>query len=116
VTGRELPSLRSVFSSLDLFDWIVAENGALIHNPGTGEERLLCPAVSGELVTDLRKQGVVLSVGKCIVATVKPHDVEVFRAIRELNLGLQVIFNNESAMVLPRGINKSTALPRCCRS
>jgi hypothetical protein len=110
VTGRELPSLRSVFSSLDLFDWIVAENGALIHNPGTGDERLLCPAVSGELVANLRQQGVPLSVGNCIVATVKPHDGAALRAIRELNLGLQVIFNNESAMVLPRGTNKSTGL------
>lgn len=110
VTGRELPSLLSVFSGLDHFDWIVAENGALIHNPGTGEERLLCPAVSGELVADLRKQGVPLSVGKCILATVLPHDFAVLRAIRELNLDLQVILNNESAMVLPRGINKSTGL------
>ena len=57
VTGRELPSLRSVFSSLDLFDWIVAENGALIHNPGTGDERLLCPAVSGELVAICASRG-----------------------------------------------------------
>jgi phosphoglycolate phosphatase (TIGR01487 family) len=110
VTGRELPSLRSVFSSLDLFDWIVAENGALIHNPGTGDERLLCPAVSAELVANLRNEGVPLSVGRCIVATVKPHDGAALRAIRELNLGLQVIFNNESAMVLPRGTNKSTGL------
>jgi phosphoglycolate phosphatase (TIGR01487 family) len=110
VTGRELPSLRSVFSRLDLFDWIVAENGALILNPGTGEERLLCPAVSGELVANLRKQGVALSVGKCIVATVRPHDGAVLRAIRELKLKLQVIFNQESVMILPRGTNKSTGL------
>lgn len=110
VTGRELPSLRSVFSNLDFFDWIVAENGAVIHNPGTGEERLLCPAVSGELVAKLRKQGVPLSVGNCIVATVKPHDVAVLRAIRELKLKLQVIFNQESVMILPHGTNKSTGL------
>lgn len=45
-----------------------------------------------------------------MVATVKPHDVAALRAIRQLNLGLQVIFNNESAMVLPRGTNKSTGL------
>src|ERR1700722_20570661 len=100
VTGRELPSLRSVFSSMHLFDRIVAENGALIHNPGTGEERLLCPAVSSELVTNLRQQGVPLSVGKCIVATVKPYDVAVSLAIRELKLKLQLIFNKESVIIL----------------
>ncbi len=110
VTGRELPSLRSVFSSLHLFDSIVAENGALLYDPLTGEERLLCPEVSCELVAHLRRQGVPLSVGKCIVATVRPHDVAVLPAIRQLNLSLQVIFNNESVMILPRGTNKSTGL------
>jgi len=111
VTGRELPSLRDVFSHLHLFDWIVAENGALLHHPETGEERLLCPAPSAELVANLRKQGVPLSVGRCIVATVRPpHDVAVLLAIKQLNLSLQVIFNKESVMVLPRGINKTTGL------
>jgi phosphoglycolate phosphatase (TIGR01487 family) len=110
VTGRELPSLRDVFSSLHLFDWIVAENGALLHRPATGEERLLCPPASGELVAHLRKQGIPLSVGKCVVATVIPHDAAVLLAIRELNLGLQIIFNKEAVMILPRGINKSTGL------
>lgn len=109
-TGRELPSLRLVFTSLHLFDRIVAENGALLHDPVTGEEQLLCPAVSGELVANLQRQGVPLSVGKCILATVRPHDADVLRAIRELNLSMQIIFNNESVMVLPRGINKSTGL------
>jgi len=110
VTGRELPSLRDVFSSLHLFDWIVAENGALLHRPATGEDRLLCPAVSCELVAHLWKKGVPLSVGTCIVATVRPHDAAVLLAIRELNLSLQIIFNKEAVMILPRGINKSTGL------
>jgi hydroxymethylpyrimidine pyrophosphatase-like HAD family hydrolase len=110
VTGRELPSLRDVFSSFHLFDWIVAENGALLHNPATRKERLLCPAASSELVADLRRQGVPLSVGRCIVATVRPHDAAVLLAIRELNLSLQVIFNKESVMILPRGTDKSTGL------
>lgn len=110
VTGRELASLRDVFSSFHLFDWIVAENGALLHNPATGEERLLCPAASSRIVSRLRRQGVPLSVGKCIVATVKPHEAAVLQAIQELNLSLQVILNKEAVMILPRGIDKSTGL------
>jgi hydroxymethylpyrimidine pyrophosphatase-like HAD family hydrolase len=110
-TGRELPSLRDVFSSLHLFDRIVAENGALLYHPETGEERLLCPAPSAELVASLRKQGVPLSVGRCIVATVRPpHDVAVLLAIQRLNLNLQVIFNKESVMILPHGTSKATGL------
>jgi hydroxymethylpyrimidine pyrophosphatase-like HAD family hydrolase len=110
VTGREIHSLRHVFSNFHLFDWIVAENGALLHHPGTGEERLLCPAPSGELVANLRRRGVPLSVGECIVATVRPHDVAVLLAIRELKLNLEIIFNKESVMILPRGTNKTTGL------
>ena len=110
VTGRELPSLRQAFSRLHLFDWIVAENGALLHRPATAEERLLCPPPSRELVANLRKQKLPLSVGKCIVATSRPHEVAVLQAIQELNLSLQVIFNKESVMILPRGTNKSTGL------
>lgn len=110
VTGRELPSLRRAFSRLRLFDWVVAENGALVHQPATGEERPLCPAPSRELVAKLRKQGMPLSVGKCIVATSRPHDVAVLQAIRDLKLDLQVIFNKESVMILPRGTDKSTGL------
>jgi HAD superfamily hydrolase (TIGR01484 family) len=41
VTGRELDSLQSVFTHLDLFDYVVAENGALLYQPATREERLL---------------------------------------------------------------------------
>jgi hydroxymethylpyrimidine pyrophosphatase-like HAD family hydrolase len=110
VTGRELASLRDVFSSFHLFDWIVAENGAVLHNPATHEERLLCPAPSPALVANLRKQGVPLSVGKCVVATVRPHEAAVLQAIRELNLNLQVIFNKEAVMILPRETDKSTGL------
>jgi hydroxymethylpyrimidine pyrophosphatase-like HAD family hydrolase len=110
VTGRELASLRDVFSSFHLFDWIIAENGALLYNPATHEERLLCPAPSSTLVANLRKQGVPLSVGKCVVATVRPHDAAVLLSIRELNLDLQIIFNKEAVMILPRGTDKSTGL------
>jgi hydroxymethylpyrimidine pyrophosphatase-like HAD family hydrolase len=110
VTGRELPSLRDVFSGLHLFDRIVAENGALLYHPGTGEERLLCSPASKELAANLRKQGIPISVGKCVIATVRPHEAAVAQAVRELNLHLHLIFNMESVMILPREVNKTTGL------
>jgi hydroxymethylpyrimidine pyrophosphatase-like HAD family hydrolase len=105
VTGRELSSLY-VFSDSHLFDWIVAENGALLHNPATPEERLLCPAASSTLVVNPRKPGIPLSVGKRVVATVRPHHAAVLVSIRELNLNLQIIFNKEAVMILPRGTER----------
>jgi HAD superfamily hydrolase (TIGR01484 family) len=41
VTGRELEDLQRVFDRLDLFDLIVAENGALVYAPATKEMSLL---------------------------------------------------------------------------
>lgn len=37
VTGRELPDLQRVCPHLDLFDRVVAENGALLYTPATKE-------------------------------------------------------------------------------
>ncbi len=46
VTGRELPELREIFSRLDLFDQVVAENGALLFDPAKQSERLLAGEAS----------------------------------------------------------------------
>jgi len=111
VTGRELEPLTQVFPRLDLFDRVVAENGALLYRPATREEKLLCSSPSEELVALLNQRGVApLSVGRCIVATWTPHETTVLEAIHELGLELQVIFNKGAVMVLPSGVNKAFGL------
>jgi len=109
VTGRELESLRGVFPQPDLFDLIVAENGALLYHPSTGEEKVLGKGPPAEFVEMLRRLKVKsLSVGRSIVATVKPHEAEVYEAIEQLDLNFQIILNRESVMVLPVGVDKAT--------
>lgn len=58
VTGRELPDLESVFPHLYLFDRVVAENGALIFNPASGEKRVLGEGPPARFVADLKARGV----------------------------------------------------------
>jgi hydroxymethylpyrimidine pyrophosphatase-like HAD family hydrolase len=109
VTGRELDSLRSVFAEFGLFDLIVAENGALLYHPSTGQEKLLAKSPPLPFVEMLRRSGAnPLSVGRAVVATVRPYETAGYEAIRELGLDLQIIFNRESVMVLPAGVDKST--------
>jgi hypothetical protein len=109
VTGRELDSLQSVFPQLGIFDVVVAENGALLYHPSTGEEKVLGKVPPAAFVEMLRRSGTnSLSVGRSIVATVKPHEAEVYKAIEELGLNLQIILNRESVMVLPVGVDKGT--------
>lgn len=111
VTGRELPDLKRAFPQLDLFDRVVAENGALLYTPASRHERALGPAPPAEFVERLRRDGVgALSVGRVIVATWEPHETAVLAAIRDLGLEWQVIFNKGAVMALPTGITKATGL------
>jgi len=110
VTGRELDDLQSVFPDYRLFERIVAENGALIFTPATGAVRMLTEPPPERFVAELRRQGVPLSVGRTILATVEPYEIQVLAAIRSLGLEWHVIFNKGSVMVLPSGVNKATGL------
>jgi HAD superfamily hydrolase (TIGR01484 family) len=111
VTGRELDDLLRVFPRIGLFDRVVAENGALLYRPDTGEERLLGAGPPDVFVEELRQRGVErISVGRVIVATWEPYGTTVLETIRDLGLELQVIFNKGAVMVLPEGVNKATGL------
>jgi hydroxymethylpyrimidine pyrophosphatase-like HAD family hydrolase len=112
VTGRDLSDLHRVFSSLDLFDRIVAENGALLFNPATQATRMLAPPPPPAFLERLRRAGIPMSVGRTIVATVEPNEQVLLAAIRDLGLEWHVIFNKGSVMALPSSITKATGLAR----
>ena len=70
VTGRELPELMEVFPHLDLFDWVVAENGALLYRPSTKEEKPIGEPPPPRLVEALAAKKVEpISYGRSIIAT-----------------------------------------------
>jgi HAD superfamily hydrolase (TIGR01484 family) len=111
VTGRILPELRNVFPQIAIFDLVVAENGALLFDPATGEETLLAEPPSAVFVRRLQDLGVApIAVGQSIVATREPNEAAALTAIRELGLELQIAFNKGAVMVLPSNVNKATGL------
>ena len=110
VTGRELDELLGIFPGIALFDRVVAENGALLYRPATGERKELGEPPAEVFVERLRATGMPLSVGNTIVATVRPHEAAVLEAIADLGLEYQVIFNKGAVMVLPPGCNKASGL------
>ena len=111
VTGRELPQLEMTFPHLELFEWVVAENGALLYHPATKEELLLAEPPPAQFSEALRANGCEpISVGRAIVATWEPHQQLVLKTIQHFGLELQVIFNKGAVMVLPAGVNKASGL------
>ena len=111
VTGRDLEDLAQVCPRIDLFDAVVAENGAVLHVPSRRETRALAEPPPRVFAERLAARGVTpLSTGRVIVATREPWHGVVLEAIRDLGLELQVIFNKGAVMVLPSGTNKGTGL------
>lgn len=111
VTGRELGDLGRMFRHFDLFDRIVAENGALVHRPASGETVTLADPPPAAFIAWLERRRVTpLAIGRVVVATREPHDHDVLEAIRALGLELQIIYNKGAVMVLPPGVNKASGL------
>ncbi|HEX5280750.1 MAG TPA: HAD-IIB family hydrolase, partial [Micropepsaceae bacterium] len=99
------------FPKLDLFDFVVAENGALLYDPAAQTETPLAGAASPELFEALKARGArPLSMGRCIVATREPYQIAALEEIRRLGLELEIIFNKGAVMVLPSGVNKASGL------
>ena len=91
VTGRELDELLGLLARPELFDRIVAENGAVVYTPETKSVRLTANPPPPEFVDELRRRGVQrIAIGRVIVATWEPHEDTVLDTIRRLGLELQV--------------------------
>jgi hydroxymethylpyrimidine pyrophosphatase-like HAD family hydrolase len=111
VTGRHLSDFRTMGSFMSIFDMVVAENGAVLFQPGTGETRTLSPPPTKEFIEELSRRGVnPLGVGHSIVDTREPHQTTVLEVIKEQGLELEIIFNKGAVMVLPSGVNKASGL------
>jgi hydroxymethylpyrimidine pyrophosphatase-like HAD family hydrolase len=109
VTGRILSDLRRVLPEHELFDAIVAENGAVLAFPN-GRTRALGRPPPRELLSELRERRIEFAFGDCVIeadAGAAPHILE---AIRKLELPLMLVFNRSRVMVLPQGINKAAGL------
>ncbi|HXG61273.1 MAG TPA: HAD-IIB family hydrolase, partial [Planctomycetota bacterium] len=111
VTGRLLEDLLGAFPRADLFDRIVAENGAVLYAPESREVRVLAKPPPEEFVRALAARiGAPPATGRVLTATGRPHERDVLEAIRDAGLELHVIFNKGAVMVLPAGVTKATGL------
>lgn len=110
VTGRELLELLNLFPESDVFDVIVAENGALLHYPQTQQQILLTGPPPLSLIYELLNREIAfLSIGRCIIATRKPYD-SIVKEILPNYPDLSIAYNNNSVMILPGGVNKASGL------
>jgi hydroxymethylpyrimidine pyrophosphatase-like HAD family hydrolase len=116
LTGRRVDDLVAVFPRLRLFDYVVAENGAVIYEPRTREQTLLGKPPPLEFVRRLKQlTDNSIEIGKVVVGTRLPHHTAVLQAIQEMGLELQIVFNKDAVMVLPAGVNKASGMDYALR-
>ena len=117
LTGRRIDDLLAACPRLRLFDYVVAENGAVIYEPRTREQTLLGRPPPARFVKRLRELTEnSLEVGKVVVSTSLPHRAAVFETIRQMGLELQLIFNRGAVMVLPTESIRQAACSMLCTS
>src|SRR5579863_2329471 len=113
VTGRFLSDLQNVFPYWRICSRIVAENGAILFDPATGQKQRLADRPPDSFIKTLRRKGVVeLGTGEVLISSNRSYDKQVVAAIAESGLPLEVTSNYESLMILPAGIDKASGLQR----
>jgi hydroxymethylpyrimidine pyrophosphatase-like HAD family hydrolase len=110
VTGRELPSLFDTFAHVDLFELVVAENGAVLYDPATRSTAVIAPPPQPGLLAALQRERVPISVGHSIVATTAPYDLQMRAAIQAFAPDSHIIYNKRAVMALPLRVTKATGL------
>src|SRR5262250_984662 len=115
VTGRTFFELTRVCDCLDLFDAVVAENGAVIYYPGSAMIRDLGPAVPGRLLAELDRRGVCYQAGRVIVGTARADETAAREALSTAGISCDLVANRSALMLLPSGVSKGSGVEHVLR-
>ena len=107
VTGRILDDLRRVAGELRFVDGVVAENGAVVHFPGTGHTTVLAPPIPPMFVARLEELGIPFRADECVVDADAGSAHRILDVIRELELPIVLSFNRSRVMALAQGAGHS---------
>ncbi len=110
VTGRTFFELARVCSRLDLFDVVVAENGAVLHYPADDAIRDEGPEPPPRLIAALDRHAIPFQLGRVIVATAHSYEAQVRRIMADAGIELDLVRNRAALMLLPRGVSKGSGV------
>jgi hydroxymethylpyrimidine pyrophosphatase-like HAD family hydrolase len=108
-TGETITDLAQ-FPHIDLFDRIVAENGAVLFSPNLGNERVLCDDDPQPVVRALREFGANGVKHGRVVVSVRDHRRRIEEALTRHNLAWKIVHNRKDFLIVPRGIDKASGL------
>jgi hydroxymethylpyrimidine pyrophosphatase-like HAD family hydrolase len=107
-TGRRMHDLPAIYEHWNVFDRIIAENGAVLFNTITEQSTAIAAAPAKEFIDRLTAMKIPLEVGESVVATYEPHAEAMAKVISDLGLNWHIIMNKGSVMALPIGVTKAS--------
>ena len=116
VTGRTFFEITRVCERLDLFDAVVAENGAVLYYPREGLIRDQAPPPPLRLLAELDRRGIYYEHGRVIVGTGRSDEPRVREALVAAGVSLDLVYNRGALMLLPAGITKGTGVAQVIRA
>jgi hydroxymethylpyrimidine pyrophosphatase-like HAD family hydrolase len=115
VTGRTFFELTRVCDCLELFNAVVAENGAVLYYPGSAMIRDQGPPVPGRLLAELDRRGIYYQVGRVIVGTAREDEGALKEALAAAGVTRDLIYNRAALMLLPAGVSKGSGVQQALR-
>ena len=109
-TGRVIDNFINDGPFVEIFEAIVAENGAVVFFPRKNLVKQPFGRLSPLLIQRLEGLNIPLERGMSIVATRIPHDEIVMKVLQELNISVTIEYNCGAVMLLPPGATKGTGL------
>jgi hydroxymethylpyrimidine pyrophosphatase-like HAD family hydrolase/CheY-like chemotaxis protein len=109
-TGRVIDSFINEGPFAELFEAIVAEDGAVIFFPRKNLVRLPFGRLSSLVTQRLEELKIPLERGMSILATRRPHDEAILKVLQEINVGVTIEYNYGAVMLLPPGATKGTGV------
>ncbi|MEI8308253.1 MAG: HAD hydrolase family protein [Chloroflexales bacterium] len=115
VTGRTLASFTPEGPFAELFDAIVAEDGAVVYFPRQDVVVLPFGRLPTALIARIDAMPLPLDHGMALIATHVPFDEPILAALRDCGGGATIEYNRGAVMVLPLGATKGTGLAYALR-
>ena len=115
VTGRTFFELTRVCDCLEVFDAVVAENGAVLYYPGSAMLSDEGPAPPERLVRELDRRGVAYQLGRVIVGATRAEEPAVRAALLASGVSRDLVYNRGFLMLLPGGVDKGTGVQSTLR-
>jgi hydroxymethylpyrimidine pyrophosphatase-like HAD family hydrolase len=116
VTGRTFFELSRVCDCLQLFDAVVAENGAVLYYPGSAMIRNQGPPPPTRLLAELDRRGIPYQVGRVIVGAARTDEVPIREALATVGVDRDLVYNRAALMLLPAGVSKGSGVQNALRS